>query len=388
MSVYVRVCMPGHDHDGAERVLGDALGGTLARRNLALRPGRHTLPPHRDGHTALARMHAYAYWSSCMCMCVCQGTSFPAPCWSTSATLTDGTLFRPAAPAGVAGGQVSLALANGETHEFTLAAPPSQGMVLAALASDEPRGVVPGRVWRASQTLGESHWLCAQCGCASPRYVFNMTGDEGVEAAHEAAHCLQCATPKAQTERLRGTPAEERALATIGEASSYGRRLKFLRGRGGQVERPACGAVPGTPGYTEAVRQGNVAAFAPVSRALDPLPRAFVVLFDGYLAVVHAAKYRVWSREDCSAIIRLEEIEGLLGEFTGAFARTISVCVNGIYRLVQVSSTAYPQPTPLTALATLAGGRGGGCLTCGRWFAWRCHRRFPRADGGHAWRPP
>ena len=315
-------------------------------------------------------------------VCACQGTSFPAPSWSTSADLTKGTLLRPSAA--VDGGHLSFALANGTQEAFTIAAPPSQGMVLASLAMDEQRGLIPAHVWRASVRLGSSHWLCMQCGWASPNDGGNG-GDEGVEAA---SCCLKCAAPKAHSERLRGTPAEELALATIAEASTYGRRLLFLRGRGGQVERPACGAVPGTPGYTEAVRRGNMEAFAPVSRVLDPIPRPWVVLLDGYLAVVHAAKYRVWSREDCLAVIRLEETEGLLGEFLGAFARTVSVCMEGIYGLVQVCSTAYPQPTPLTAPATLAGGRGGGCLTGGRWFAWRRHRHFPRADGGHVWRPP
>ena len=314
-------------------------------------------------------------------VCAYQGTSFPAPSWSTSADLTNGTLLRPAAA--LDGGHLSLALANGTQEAFTIAAPPSQGMVLASLAMDEQRDLLPAHVWRASARLGDSHWLCSQCGWASPNDGGNG-GNEGVEAA---SCCLKCATPKAQSERLRGTPAEKLALTTISEASAYGRKLLFLRGRG-QVERLACGAVPGTPGYTEAVRRGNIEAFAPVSRVLDPIPRAWVVLLDGYLAVVHAAKYRVWSRQDCLAVIRLEETEGLLGEFLGTFARTVSVCVEGIYRLVQVCSTVYPQPTPLTAPATLAGDRGGGCLTCGHWFAWRRHRHFPRADGGHVWRPP
>ena len=278
----------------------------------------------------------------------------------------------------------SLALTNGTQEAFTIAAPPSQDMVLASLAMDEQRGLLPAHVWRASARLGDSHWLCSQCGLASPNDGGNG-GNEGVEAA---SCCLKCATPKAQSERLRGTPAEKLALTTISEASAYGRKLLFLRGRG-QVERLACGAVPGTPGYTEAVRRSNIEAFAPVSRVLDPIPRAWVVLLDGYLAVVHAAKYRVWSRQDCLAVIRLEETEGLLGEFLGTFARTVSVCVEGIYRLVQVCSTVYPQPTPLTAPATLAGDRVGWCLTCGHWFAWRRHiRHFPRADGGHVWRPP
>ena len=152
-----------------------------------------------------------------------------------------------------------------------------------------------------------------------------------------------CNTLVASVER-RGCPEETEALVTLSKSSAYARSLRFLGARG-QVEKPACGAIPGTPGYTEAVRLHGVRIFAGEHEQLEVRPRDFAIIFDAYLAVTTAHKYRIWSRDHCLAFVGSDSHEGLLAEFVQSLGRKVlRMGNNGIQQLVQVRKVDVAQP--------------------------------------------
>ena len=127
--------------------------------------------------------------------------------------------------------------------------------------------LLPSAQWRmmAQGTAETTHWLCRQCGLASPVGV-------GDERGHEFCQNSSCGAPPALMERS-GCPEEARAMTELRGASCYGRSLKFL-GHRGQVSALACGAQPGTPGFTEAVRQHGMQVFRAGEHVeVDPRPR-------------------------------------------------------------------------------------------------------------------
>ena len=76
---------------------------------------------------------------------------------------------------------------SGRMATFMLQAPPYEQQP--HTDGVEKRAIVPASVWRASATLGDTHWLCASCGWASL-----LTGD-GVDA-DGAVRCLSCGAPR------------------------------------------------------------------------------------------------------------------------------------------------------------------------------------------------
>jgi hypothetical protein len=105
------------------------------------------------------------------------------------------------------------------------------------------------------------------------------------------------------------------------------------------VPSPALLATP------EAVRLHGVRIFAGEHEQLEVRPREFAIIFDAYLAVTTAHKYRIWSRDHCLAFVGSDSHEGLLAEFVQSLGRKVlRMGNNGIQQLVQVRKVDVAQP--------------------------------------------
>ena len=190
-----------------------------------------------------------------------------------------------------------------------------------------PAVALPAARWRASAALQASHWLCTNCGWASPR-AFD---------AHDIASevCSGCDTPASS---LGGqASAEEMAsMQQLSEANAFGRRLQLLRDRK-QPVGAAVGVDFNDPGYNTAVAAHGRAMFAHPSDRLERRIADGAVLLDGFLAVRTSAALRVWHREESLNFLDHDSAEGLVADFAYAFGKQIEVELEpGVRKLVQV----------------------------------------------------